>query len=134
MIQFTRIEHHFQAEPSIYFDVDGTGMYQLPGYARDRARDPVGYEAVHLKAGSWRGMDVGLLAAPTAICYPCRMKVNEILARLNTDGWYLVATRGSHRQFKHPVKSGRVTVPGKPSDDLAPGTLNSILKQAQLKD
>ncbi|MDO8350437.1 MAG: type II toxin-antitoxin system HicA family toxin [Gallionella sp.] len=40
---------------------------------------------------------------------------------------------GSHRQFKHPVKSGRVTVAGKPSDDLAPGTLGSILKQASLK-
>jgi predicted RNA binding protein YcfA (HicA-like mRNA interferase family) len=62
------------------------------------------------------------------------MKVNEILARLRADGWYLAATRGSHRQFKHAVKSGRVTVPGKPSDELAPGTLNSILKQAQLKD
>lgn len=62
------------------------------------------------------------------------MKVNEILAMLKADGWYLAAMRGSHRQFKHPVKSGRVTVPGKPSDDLAPGTLNSILKQAQLKD
>ena len=62
------------------------------------------------------------------------MKVNEILAKPKADGWYLAATRGSHRQFKHPVKSGRVTVPGKPSDDLAPGTLNSILKQDQLKD
>jgi predicted RNA binding protein YcfA (HicA-like mRNA interferase family) len=62
------------------------------------------------------------------------MKVNEILTMLKADGWYLIALRGSHRQFKHPVKSGRVTVPGKPSDDLAPGTLNSILKQAQLKD
>jgi predicted RNA binding protein YcfA (HicA-like mRNA interferase family) len=62
------------------------------------------------------------------------MKVNEILLMLKEDGWYLAATRGSHRQFKHPVKTGRVTVPGKPSDDLAPGTLNSILKQAQLKD
>jgi len=62
------------------------------------------------------------------------MKVNEILVMLKADGWYLAATRGGHRQFKHPVKSGRVTVPGKPSDDLAPGTLNSILKQAQLKD
>lgn len=61
------------------------------------------------------------------------MKVNEILVMLKADGWYLAATRGSHRQFKHPVKSGRVTVPGKPSDDLAPGTLNSVLKQAQLK-
>lgn len=62
------------------------------------------------------------------------MKVSEILVRLKADGWYLVATRGSHRQFKHAVKSGRVTVHGKPSDDLAPGTLNSVLKQAQLKD
>jgi len=52
---------------------------------------------------------------------------------LNQDGWYLVATRGSHRQFKHPIKAGRVTVAGKPSDDLAPGTLNSILKQSGLK-
>ncbi|MDI1358412.1 MAG: type II toxin-antitoxin system HicA family toxin [Methylobacter sp.] len=62
------------------------------------------------------------------------MKVNEILIMLKEDGWYLVATRGSHRQFKHPIKSGRVTVPGKPGDDLAPGTLNSILKQAKLKE
>jgi hypothetical protein len=46
---------------------------------------------------------------------------------------YLVASRGSHRQFKHASKPGRVTVPGKPSDDLAPGTLNSVLKQAGLK-
>jgi predicted RNA binding protein YcfA (HicA-like mRNA interferase family) len=44
-----------------------------------------------------------------------------------------VAIRGSHCQFKHTVKPGRVTVAGKPSDDLAPGTLNSILKQAGLK-
>jgi predicted RNA binding protein YcfA (HicA-like mRNA interferase family) len=52
---------------------------------------------------------------------------------LQDDGWFQVATRGSHRQFKHPLKPGRVTVAGKPSDDLAPGTLNSILKQAGLK-
>ena len=61
------------------------------------------------------------------------MKVSEILELLRKDGWLLVATRGSHRQFKHPVKKGRVTVAGKPSDDLASGTLNSILKQASLK-
>ena len=61
------------------------------------------------------------------------MKVSEILRLLNDDGWYLVATRGSHRQFKHPSKAGRVTIAGKPSDDLAPGTLNSILKQSGLK-
>jgi predicted RNA binding protein YcfA (HicA-like mRNA interferase family) len=62
------------------------------------------------------------------------MKISDILTILRTDGWFLVATRGSHRQFKHPVKSGRVTVAGKSSDDLAPGTLNSILKQAGLKE
>jgi predicted RNA binding protein YcfA (HicA-like mRNA interferase family) len=61
------------------------------------------------------------------------MKVSEVLRLLRDDGWYVVATRGSHRQFKHPTKSGRVTVAGKPSDDLAPGTLNSILKQSGLK-
>jgi len=61
------------------------------------------------------------------------MKVSEILRMLGDDGWFLVATRGSHRQFKHSSKPGRVTVPGKPSDDLAPGTLNSILKQSGLK-
>jgi predicted RNA binding protein YcfA (HicA-like mRNA interferase family) len=61
------------------------------------------------------------------------MKVGEVLRMLNEDGWFAVATRGSHRQFKHVTKVGRVTVPGKPSDDLAPGTLNSILKQAGLK-
>ncbi len=61
------------------------------------------------------------------------MKVSEILRLLQEDGWFLVATRGSHRQFKHSIKSGRVTIPSKPSDDLAPGTLNSILKQASLK-
>ena len=61
------------------------------------------------------------------------MKVAEVLRLLQSDGWYLVATRGSHRQFKHASKPGRVTVPGKASDDFAPGTLNSVLKQAGLK-
>lgn len=61
------------------------------------------------------------------------MKVSEILHMLHEDGWYLAATRGSHRQFRHSQKPGRVTVPGKPSDDLAPGTLSSILKQSGLK-
>ena len=61
------------------------------------------------------------------------MKVREILRIIGADGWYLVATQGSHRQFKHRRKTGRVTVPGKPNDDLTIQTLNSILKQAQLK-
>lgn len=61
------------------------------------------------------------------------MKVRDVIALLEHDGWFLVAIRGSHRQYKHPSKPGRVTVPGKPGDDLAPGTLNSIYKQASLK-
>jgi predicted RNA binding protein YcfA (HicA-like mRNA interferase family) len=60
-------------------------------------------------------------------------KVRDAIRRLEADGWQLVATRGSHRQYKHPTKAGRVTIPGKPSDDLAPGTLASILKQAGLE-
>ncbi|HEX9462248.1 MAG TPA: type II toxin-antitoxin system HicA family toxin [Alphaproteobacteria bacterium] len=62
------------------------------------------------------------------------MKVREVIRILEQSGWVLVATRGSHRQYKDPDKPGRVTVAGKPSDDLAPGTLNSILKQAGLKE
>ena len=61
------------------------------------------------------------------------MKVRELLALINKDGWYWVGNEGSHRQFKHPTKPGRVTVSGKPNDDLPPGTLNSILKQSGLK-
>lgn len=52
---------------------------------------------------------------------------------IEQDDWYLARTRGSHRQYKHPNKLGLVTVPGKLGDDLALGTLNSILKQAGLK-
>lgn len=61
------------------------------------------------------------------------MKVREAIKLLEADGWYLVATKGSHRQYKHPTKPGRVTIAGHSGDDLAPGTLNSVLKQAQLK-
>ena len=61
------------------------------------------------------------------------MKVRKIIKLVEADGWYLARTKGNHRQYKHATKSGLVTVPGKLSDDLAPGTLNSIFKQAQLK-
>jgi predicted RNA binding protein YcfA (HicA-like mRNA interferase family) len=61
------------------------------------------------------------------------MKVRDIIKLIEQDGWYLARTRGSHRQYKHSSKRGLVTVPGKPGDDLAPGTLDSILKQAGLK-
>ncbi len=59
--------------------------------------------------------------------------VRDLLKLLAADGWYLVRTRGSHRQLKHPTKPGLVTLAGNPGDDLAPGTLNSVLKQAGLK-
>ncbi|MDO9333350.1 MAG: type II toxin-antitoxin system HicA family toxin [Dehalococcoidales bacterium] len=62
------------------------------------------------------------------------MKVRDIIRLIEADGWYLAAIRGSHRQYKHPVKNGRVTIAGNPSHDIAPGTLNSILKQAGLKE
>ncbi len=61
------------------------------------------------------------------------MKVREAIDQIEKDGWRMVRTKGSHRQYKHPNKPGLVTVAGKPGDDLAPGTLNSIMKQAGLK-
>jgi predicted RNA binding protein YcfA (HicA-like mRNA interferase family) len=61
------------------------------------------------------------------------MKVRDVIKMIEEDGWYLVTIKGSHRQYKHPTKPGRVTIVGHPGHDLAPGTLNSILNQAQLK-
>lgn len=61
------------------------------------------------------------------------MKVREVLKILQGDGWYLVATVGSHRQFKHETKKGRVTVSGHAGDEIHPKTLKSILTQADLK-
>ncbi|MBL0173537.1 MAG: type II toxin-antitoxin system HicA family toxin [Gemmatimonadaceae bacterium] len=61
------------------------------------------------------------------------MKVRDVLRLLADDGWVLARTRGSHHQFRHPSKPGLVTLAGSSNDDLAPGTLNSILKQAGLK-
>jgi len=62
------------------------------------------------------------------------MKIRDLIKLIEDDGWYLVVTKGSHRQYKHPKKPGRVTVAGHPGDELAPGTLNSVLKQSQLKE
>jgi predicted RNA binding protein YcfA (HicA-like mRNA interferase family) len=61
------------------------------------------------------------------------MKVREVIRMIEKDGWYLSRTRGSHRQYKHLEKPGLVTVAGKPSAELAPGTLGSVIKQADLK-
>lgn len=61
------------------------------------------------------------------------VKVKEIIKLIEKDGWCFVRQKGSHRQYKHPNKTGLVTVPGKESDDIKKGTENSILKQAHLK-
>ena len=61
------------------------------------------------------------------------MKVRDMLKKLSDDGWVLARTKGSHRQYKHPIKKGLVTVAGHLGDDLAPGTQNSILKQSGLE-
>jgi predicted RNA binding protein YcfA (HicA-like mRNA interferase family) len=61
------------------------------------------------------------------------MKVRDLIALIEADGWFQVRMKGSHRQFHHRGKPGTVTVSGKPSVDIPPGTLNSALKQAGLK-
>jgi predicted RNA binding protein YcfA (HicA-like mRNA interferase family) len=61
------------------------------------------------------------------------MKVKEIIKIIEADGWFFVRQRGSHRQFKHPIKKGTVTVAGKLSIDLLQKTTHSIFAQAGLK-
>ena len=62
------------------------------------------------------------------------MTVRDVIRLVESNGWYIVATKGSHRQYKYPSKTGRVTIAGNFNDELAPGTLNSVLKQAKLKE
>ncbi len=62
------------------------------------------------------------------------MKIREAINMIEKEGWFLVRQKGSHRQYKHKKRLGRVTIAGNLSDDLAPGTMNSILKQAGLKE
>jgi predicted RNA binding protein YcfA (HicA-like mRNA interferase family) len=62
------------------------------------------------------------------------MKVRNVIDSIENDGWFLVVTRGSHRQYKHPFKPGRVTIAGHASDEVHPKTLRSILKQAQISE
>lgn len=61
------------------------------------------------------------------------MKVRDVIKLLKSDGWYVVAQKGIHTQFKHPEKKGRVTIAGHPSHHLAAGTLSSVFKQAKIK-
>jgi predicted RNA binding protein YcfA (HicA-like mRNA interferase family) len=60
------------------------------------------------------------------------VKVRDVIRLIEADGWRLTRTKGSHRQYKHPEKSGLVTIPGHLNDDLARGTLRSVMKQARL--
>jgi predicted RNA binding protein YcfA (HicA-like mRNA interferase family) len=61
------------------------------------------------------------------------VKVRQVIKMLKADGWFLRRTRGSHQQYAHHKKRGLVTVAGHPSDEVAPGTLNNIMKQAGFK-
>ena len=61
------------------------------------------------------------------------MKIRDVIKLIEADGWFIITTKRSHRQYKHHLKSGRVTIAGHPGDDLAAGTLNSVLKQAGIK-
>jgi predicted RNA binding protein YcfA (HicA-like mRNA interferase family) len=61
------------------------------------------------------------------------VKVKEVVKRIQADGWYLDRVKGSHRQFKHLEKPGKVTIAGHPNDDLHPKTLKSIMRQARLE-
>lgn len=91
---------------------------------------------VHLQAIHDSAADLAsFLFPPTAggvWALPGRMKVREVIRVLEDDGWQQVAQRGSHRQFRHPTKPGRVTVAGNPGQDMAPGTLGNIWRQARL--
>jgi predicted RNA binding protein YcfA (HicA-like mRNA interferase family) len=61
------------------------------------------------------------------------LKVRDLIKQVESDGWREISQKGSHRQYKHPLKRGRVTIPGHPADDVAPGTLKSIYRQAQIE-
>jgi predicted RNA binding protein YcfA (HicA-like mRNA interferase family) len=61
------------------------------------------------------------------------MKVRDVLRMIEQDGWRFHSQKGSHRQFVHALKPGRVTIPGHPADEVPRGTFSKILKQAGLK-
>ncbi len=62
------------------------------------------------------------------------MKLRDVVKRLHKDGWFIERTKGSHQIWKHSTKKGIVVIAGHPSKDVAPGTLKSIWKQAELED
>ncbi len=62
------------------------------------------------------------------------MKIRKLIELIGKGGWYLARTKGDHKQYKHHFKGGLVTISGHLNDDIAKGTLNSVLKQAGLKE
>lgn len=80
--------------------------------------------------------EVTALPREGQLVYDCETmptKVQDLITCLRADGWTLMRQKGIHQQFHHPTKIGTVTVAGRPSIEIPPGTLNSILKQAGLK-
>jgi predicted RNA binding protein YcfA (HicA-like mRNA interferase family) len=61
------------------------------------------------------------------------MKVRDLIRLIEADGWFLVRTTGSHRQFHHPAKPGTVTIAGNPASEVPPKTLASVFRQAQIR-
>jgi len=61
------------------------------------------------------------------------VKVKDAIKLIESDGWFFISQKGSHRQFKHPTKTGKVTIAGKESLDLPKGTERSIMKQAGIE-
>lgn len=74
-----------------------------------------------------------MVAIPVCAVRLAHMKVREVTRMLREAGWYLARVRGSHHQYRHPTRPGLVTIPGSGNDDLARGTLQSILRQAGLR-
>ena len=79
------------------------------------------------------GISVGIHKSQTKSTVKPIRKVKHLVKLVKDDGWYHDRTKGSHRQFIHPTKTGVVTIPGKPNADVRRGTLNSVLRQAGLK-
>jgi len=100
--------------------------------SRGTATDPP-YESLDRLDDAFSKLITPPKIAVTDSSYCQRVKVGDVIALLEENGWYLDRQRGSHRQFRHHAKSGTVTIAGKPSDDLKAGTLASVLRQAGLK-
>lgn len=69
-----------------------------------------------------------------AVRYNGGVKIRDVIKMVESDGWIKIGQEGSHRQYKHPIKSGKVTIAGHPSVDMPPGTLKNILRQAQIQE